>query len=223
MSRLSRWLRSRHEPLNVLRRGLAAKLGLTNAIHVGAHWAEEREAYEALGLANVLWVEASKDNYQRLLQHLAEPTSAGTRHIAVHALVTDHPGQQVTLRHFNGGRAASSIFPATSLAKEWPAKVAETGETEHLISDTLDRIAEAQGFVSADLIAADVQGAELLVLKGATRLLSTAKCVIVEVSRKPYYDGGVLQPELCQFLRSKGFMETRSPPIHGDQLYIRAH
>ena len=31
MSRLSRWLRARREPLNILKRGLGAKLGLTSA------------------------------------------------------------------------------------------------------------------------------------------------------------------------------------------------
>ena len=68
----------------------------------------------------------------------------------------------------------------------------------------------------------DVQGAELLVLKGATSLLKSAKAVIVEVSMQPYYEGGVLQPELRDFLRGRGFMEIRRPPDHGDQLYIRA-
>lgn len=220
MSRLSQWLRKRREPLNILRRGLASRLRLTNAIHVGAHWGEERETYEQLGLTSVLWVEGSKDNYQRLLQRIAEPTT--TKHVAIHGLVTDQPGQPITLRHVSGGGAANSIFPLTQIAAEWPAKVVETGETELLISDTLDRIASAHGFVPADLIVIDVQGAELLVLKGATHLLTKAKAVIVEVSQRPYYSGGVLQPELSQYLRNRGFKETAAPPIHGDQLFLRA-
>lgn len=77
------------------------------------------------------------------------------------------------------------------------------------------------GFENADLVAADVQGAELMVLKGATSLLATAKAVIVEVSLQRFYDGGVLQPELRAFLRQHGFIEVRRPPNHGDQLFLR--
>jgi hypothetical protein len=66
-----------------------------------------------------------------------------------------------------------------------------------------------------------VQGAELLVLRGATKLLASAKAVVVEVSRYPYYEGGALQPEIRDFLRSRGFAELRRPPNHGDQLYLR--
>ncbi len=90
-----------------------------------------------------------------------------------------------------------------------------------MVSDTLDRIAAEYGFPSADLLNIDTQGAELLVLKGASQLLSGARALIVEVSTKPYYDGGVLYPELRDFLRMSGFTESHAPPCHGDQLYVR--
>ena len=214
-------LRKHRDPLTLLKEGLGAKLGLSRAVHVGAHLAQEREAYEALGLSEVLWIEASTQIYQDLVRRLAQPTGAKTRHTAVNAFASDNAGEQLKLRHFSNDGASNSIFSATPVFREtWPS-VIETGVAEAVTTDTLDRIAEAQGFAAADLIAADVQGAELMVLKGATKLLGTAKAVIVEVSMHPYYDGGVLQPEVRDFLRSRGFVEVRRPPKHGDQLYLR--
>lgn len=214
--------RKPRDPLTLLKEGLCGELGLSSAIHVGAHFGEEREVYEALGFSDVLWVEASKEIYQTLVRRLTSPSGATTRHIAVNALVSDRAGEKVKLRHFSNDGSSNSIFSATSLLREtWPG-LDETGVTETVLSDTLDRIASAHGFASADLITADVQGAELLVLKGATKLLANAKAVIVEVSKLPYYEGGVLQPELRQFLRRHGFTEIRRPPKHGDQLFVRA-
>ncbi|BBD37083.1 methyltransferase FkbM family [Aminobacter sp. Y103A] len=209
------------EPLVLLREGLCARLGLKRAIHVGAHYGEERDAYEALGLTDVLWVEASTGVYQELVERLAKPSGHGTRHVAVNAFASDKAGDEVVLRQFSNEGASSSIFAATDLFRQtWP-QVSETGGSEEVGTDTLDHIALVNRFENADLVAADVQGAELLVLKGATGLLAQAKAVIVEVSLQRFYDGGVLQPELRRFLRQHGFIEVRRPPNHGDQLFLR--
>ncbi|MBT1155130.1 FkbM family methyltransferase [Aminobacter anthyllidis] len=215
------YLERHREPLELLKDGLSKKLGIRTAIHVGAHYAEEREAYEALGFSDVLWVEASSDTYRELLARLARPSGAATRHVAVNSFASDKGGQAVTLRHFTNEGASSSVFAATPLFREtWP-HVAESGSMEEVGTDTLDNIAIANGFQNADLIAADVQGAELLVLKGAKSLLAGAKAVIVEVSQAQFYEGGVLQPELGAYLRQHGFVELRRPPSHGDQLFVR--
>ena len=220
LTRLASFRKPR-DAMTLLKEGLCDKLGLSKAIHVGAHYGEERETYEALGFSEVLWIEASAEIYQTLVRRLASFTGSSTRHLAVNALVSDQTGERFDLRHFSNDGASNSIFPATSLLREtWPG-LDETGATEAVISDTLDRIAAAHGFGSVDLITADVQGAELLVLKGATKLLANAKAVIVEVSMLPFYEGGVLQPELSRFLHNYGFMEIRRPPKHGDQLFIR--
>jgi FkbM family methyltransferase len=216
------YLRKPRDGFSLLKEGWGRKLGLTNAVHVGAHLAEERDVYEALGFSDVLWIEASAEIYQDLVRSLARPTGAKTRHVAVNALASATPGEQLKLRHFSNEGSSNSIFAASPLFREhWPT-IKETGVAETVTSDTADRIAAAHGFASADLLLVDVQGAELLVLKGATSLLKSAKAVIVEVSLQPYYEGGVLQPELREFLRGRGFMEIRRPPDHGDQLYIRA-
>lgn len=215
------FLEKHREPLALLKDGLAAQLGIKTAIHVGAHYSEEREAYESLGFSDVLWVEASADTYRQLVDRLAKSTGARTRHVAINAFASDVAGLGVTLRHFSNEGASSSIFAATPLFRETWGHVEETGATEEVGTDTLDHIAQSNGFQNADLIAADVQGAELMVLKGATSLLANAKAVIVEVSKAQFYEGGVLQPELKAFLGRHGFIELRRAPRHGDQLFLR--
>lgn len=216
------YLRKPRDGFSLIKEGWGAKLGLRNAVHVGAHLAEEREVYEALGFSDVLWIEASTTIYQNLLRDLAKPTGSKTRHVAVNAFASDKPGEELKLLHFSNDGSSNSIYAATALFREtWPT-INETGVAEAVMSDTADRIAAAHGLACADLLAVDVQGAELLVLRGAEALLKTAKAVIVEVSKHPYYDGGALQPDVRDFLRRRGFMEIRRPPNHGDQLYIRA-
>jgi hypothetical protein len=51
----------------------------------------------------------------------------------------------------------------------------------------------------------DVQGAELGVLQGASKILRTVKWVDIEVEFSPIYDGVPLFSEIDQFLRSQGF------------------
>ena len=209
------------EPLELLKAGLSKRLGLSTLIHVGAHFGEERADYEALGFTDVLWIEASTHDYRELTARLALPSGAATRHVAVNAFAADTAGQWLALRRFSNEGASSSMFPATPLLrKTWPG-VDETGTIENVVTATLDEIAVQSGFAKPDLLVVDVQGAELLVLKGGVTTLAAAKAVIVEVSREPYYDGGVLYPELRDFLLLHGFVEAHDAPKHGDQLYLR--
>jgi hypothetical protein len=67
-----------------------------------------------------------------------------------------------------------------------------------------------------------VQGAELSVLRGAGVLMDSVEDVQVEVSKKPFYHGGVLYPELNQFLLSKGLVAKAAPASdHCDVEYQR--
>ena len=51
----------------------------------------------------------------------------------------------------------------------------------------------------------DLQGAELLALKGAEDSIQYCNSMIVEVSKVDIYEGGVLWSELCQWLEKKFF------------------
>lgn len=216
-----------HDPLRLLARLTPGDIDLDTLVHVGAHLAQERRKYEAHGFREILWIEGSPATYRRLRAVLVEHAIArrgGTtpaRHRAVCALLTDRAGDEVDFREFSNDGMSSSLFSATAASKaRWP-DLHETGRRERLKTQTLDQVLADHGFAHpTDVLVLDTQGAELLVLNGAQDTLPTVKAVISEVSTVPYYDGGVLFPELNAFLEEHGFRAIGQPPNHGDVLFI---
>ena len=115
---------------------------------------------------------------------------------------------------------SNSIFGATeTLHRRWP-NVRETGAQEKVRTRTLDGLLADLDFGPVDVLVVDVQGAELLVLRGATQTLSKVKAVVSEVSTQPLYQGGVLFAELESFLAGHGFEAMSLPRRHGDLLFV---
>lgn len=56
----------------------------------------------------------------------------------------------------------------------------------------------------------DLQGAELLALKGSEKSLQYCKSMSVEVSTVDIYDGGVVRDELCYWLKKKIFIQIQN-------------
>lgn len=56
-----------------------------------------------------------------------------------------------------------------------------------------------------DLLKLDVQGAEMMVLRGAERSLPQVQRVFVEVSFRPIYEGSAVFADVYSFLRERGF------------------
>ncbi len=224
----SKILNRKTDPLALLTRLAAKEQKLETLVHVGAHLAQERFSYEAAGFRRVLWIEGSPKTYARLAhvieehQQTLDTNGTPVRHQALCALLTDRLGDNVDLREFSNDGMSSSIFsPSQENTERWP-DVFETGAREHLRSETLDTVLERLGYLDViDVLVVDVQGAELLVLRGAEKTLSRVKAVITEASTRQYYVGGVLFPELNAFLESYGLVALSLPRRHGDILYLR--
>lgn len=220
-------LRRKADPLGLLARTARPGLELASLVHVGAHLAQERHAYEALGYRRMLWIEGASDVHARLAESLAEHVAqrraagrAEVQHETACALLTDRDGDEVALREFSNDGMSSSIFAATGTLKQrWP-DLAETGRLEPARSRTLDTLLAERAFGAVDVLVVDVQGAELLVLKGATQTLGQVKAVVSEVSTQALYEGGVLFDELRAFLHSHGFEPMSVPRRHGDMLFV---
>ena len=102
---------------------------------------------------------------------------------------------------------SSSILPVlrsdANVTGEIDLAVAETIST-HL--STLDDICLNTGTTGpVDLLKIDVQGAEHLVLKGASRTLQEVRAVWVEVSFRPLYEGSARFEAIYDLCRAAGF------------------
>lgn len=85
-------------------------------------------------------------------------------------------------------------FPQTSGEQPIPIKVVR-----------LDDVIEAGGLVRDIFIKMDVQGMEDRVIKGGKKVFSAAKCVLVEMSFVPMYNGQPLFEEVHDLLVGLGF------------------
>ena len=71
-----------------------------------------------------------------------------------------------------------------------------------LLDNLLDEIAWTE---PVDLLKIDVQGAEIKVLRGATRTLARTRMAWIEVSFRPLYKGSAVFADVYAFMNSHGF------------------
>ncbi len=73
-------------------------------------------------------------------------------------------------------------------------------EEERVVCRTLDSVMDDENQSGADLIWADVQGAQLEVIAGAQRTLRWTRYLYIEVHPEPMYDGEPTFEQLCAAL-----------------------
>ena len=73
-------------------------------------------------------------------------------------------------------------------------------------TSTLDEWSASRGVPTVDLLWLDAQGAELDILRGGQGLLPSVTAIYTEVSILANYKGGVLYPELYEYLLTAGFV-----------------
>lgn len=110
------------------------------------------------------------------------------------------------LRVTNGNVHASSCYPANP---EYPY---ERYQQEAIAVEMvrLDTWLEGQAIAGIDLLALDVQGGTLPVLRGLGAHLDRVRYVIAELDTRPIYRGEALAPEVIAFLEERGFFLLRS-------------
>ena len=188
-------------------------------LHIGAHWGQEAAAYKALGVEFVLFVEAIPQIFEKLQKNLTSfPEYQG-----VCAVCSDRTGADVTFNVSSNDGGSSSLLGLGNHANLYPD--ISYVETLRLTATTADDLVENETpSASFDMLVLDTQGAEMLVLRGATRLLDIAQSLLIEVSENPLYEGGCTFEEVTAYVRQFGF---RLRQIHinrqgwGDALYVK--
>ena len=207
-------------------------------VHVGAHTGQEAERYQRWGARRIIWFEAAPYIFEKLQAHIDEirkrerslfawlTDAPSTEHILVQALVGEEDGKTAEFHLFDNEGASNSVFRMARDENDSFAGVRETGEVLALPVRTLDRELDEAGVSpeSVDVLVLDVQGAELLCLKGAPRVLKAARYIETEVSREPVYQGGVLLSELEPWLNERGYVrKTSVRRPHMNTIFVRSN
>jgi len=170
-------------------------------IHVGANVGQEAQCYEDRRLS-VLWIEPIAEVFSALQRNIA----VYYHQKAIRALVTDKTGGDYKLHVANNNGESSSIFEFAEHKDIWPEVVFE-------------RLVQMQGTTLQDLLVAhrldigcydclvmDTQGSELLVLKGAEKLLRAFKFIKTEAADFEAYKNCGRYSQIVDYLANFGFV-----------------
>jgi FkbM family methyltransferase len=193
------------------------KITVTGALHLGAHECEELPFYHSLGLKReqVVWVDAIPANIARVKQW-------GIPNV-YQAVITDKDDEEVVF-HISNNVQSSSVLEFQTHAHEHPQVfyVDEFRTTSVTLDTFLERNQlDASHYTFWNM---DIQGAELMALKGAPKAIRYAKALYLEVNERELYKGCGQLPELDAFLASLGFQRVlirMTPHGWGDALYLR--
>ncbi|HEX8664267.1 MAG TPA: FkbM family methyltransferase [Beijerinckiaceae bacterium] len=173
-------------------------------IHVGANTGQERDLYAAHRLP-VVWIEPIPEIFERLRRNIQG--YPGQR--AYQALITDTDGGSYTFHVASNDGESSSIFDLADHRDVWPDVSYERWITLEgiTLASFLERHAiDVAGF---DTLVLDTQGSELLVLKGAERILPGIAQVWTEAADFEAYRDGARLADIGGFLSARGFREVQ--------------
>lgn len=207
---------------------LEHNIKVSGVIHVGAHRGEEIFYYEKLGAKKVIWIEPNPDVFSELEIALSEAeTSIESYGFCVAA--SDEDLEEVDFHicygpdagFMIGNKGCSSLLKPKGRFEEWHKK------TITVESVKLDTLMDLNNFNYSDfqILDMDTQGAELLVLKGASKVLEHVNYITTEATwSNPDYVDNVMFDELVDYLKFYGF-EHQEIVEHtsdwGDVLFVK--
>ncbi len=195
------------------------KVPKKGVIHIGARNAEELPIYKAHKIKNVLWIEADPSTKESL-------QAAIKGHMFVRAAffaATDTNGM-IELHRTNNGHSSSILtlknhhYMSPDVKEADVYRVPQKRLDDYLQSDRFLRKTEY------NIIVIDIQGAELIALKGAVKTLEKVDAIISEVNYDDLYEGAANVYELDNFLAGHDFLRVDTLSVnraYGDALYVK--
>ena len=195
---------------------LSKNINISGSFHLGAHECEELTFYSNLGLKNddIIWIDA-------IPVKVSEAKQRGIPNI-YNAVITDKDDEEVIFNISNNGQSSSVLeFGTHSQEHPWVVYVDKIKQK----SMTIDTFFERNNIDASkyNFWNFDIQGAELMALKGAINSIKYAKALYLEVNEKELYKNCGLITEIDSFLSQYNFKRVlTNMTIHGwgDALYI---
>jgi len=193
---------------------------IRGVIHIGAHRADERPYYLAVGLTTIIWIEADPKKASWLMTHCDK---YGERVFNYAICDQDHVERILYLAN-NDGASSSLLWPKEHI---WKHPGIGFGESIRIPAITLDTLIAEQDIQIKDFnfISMDIQGAELLALEGMTKTLPFIDAIYTEVNFIEMYEGCGLVDKLDTLLSQYTLKRRLTHDTGlgwGDALYIKA-
>jgi|688.fasta_scaffold277295_1 FkbM family methyltransferase len=199
---------------------LVEKFGVnpTSILHVGAHEAEELEAYKKVWKKlsqPIYWVEGQVDLAKALGSRLDSK-----KNVVIQAFVWNENGVELLFNVASNSQSSSLLKFGTH-----EMKIPEVQFTDsfRVVTRRLDSILPAK--VDFEFINLDLQGVELQALQGYGAKIRTTKWIYTEVNREQVYEGCTNVRDLDAYLATFGFKRLATRWAiglgWGDALYVR--
>ena len=185
-------------------------------IHIGAHMREEKSDYISAGINELLWIEANPKVFaSSLSQGLSDSE------LFFNEVIADVDDQLLDFKITNNGQSSSILDLDKHKIYHPHIHVTETVTVTTKRFDTLAK--ENSIDVSKyNFLNLDIQGAELLALKGFGDLLAGIDYIYTEVNETDIYKDCALIGEIDEYLSDFKRVETAMTQFKwGDALYRR--
>ena len=197
-------------------------MNCSGILHLGAHRGKEAPVYDWFN-KKVLWIEAIPEIFDDLNEFLLNFYNQK----AICALLGDDNFKKKNFFISNRDASCSSIFDFSDLVKNkilWRDEKLEMKKVIKLEMRTLDKIFEENNISPLDYNhwIIDLQGSELLALKGAEKSLALCKSIFIEISKKQYYETGSAKwQDIKNFLLERNFKLYSEPNSdHVEVLFV---
>jgi FkbM family methyltransferase len=198
-------------------KNIVKNINITGVLHVGAHDCQELPFYTdklKINKEAIVWIDALESKVELGKQN-------GNK--VYHAVITDTDDAEITFNISNNEQSSSILDFKTHAIEHPEVKFVKTITQKSITIDTFfsrnNINPEIYNFWNFD-----IQGAELLALKGATNAIQFAKAIYLEVNKDELYKGCALINEIDDFLKGYGFNRVLTNMTRfgwGDALYLK--
>jgi FkbM family methyltransferase len=200
------------------------KLDIIGSIHIGAHSGEEIWSYKKNNINNLILIEANKNLIKKLRIKKFIFNHFFKMNISLENCIISDQNNILRKLNITNNSQSSSILNLKKHNEIYP-NIHVTRE-ETMISRTLDDLfIDKYEIKKFNFINMDIQGAELLALKGAKNILRNIDAIYTEVNFQELYKGCALTKDLDIFLKNYNFSRVRTVtpehPSWGDALYLK--
>jgi hypothetical protein len=195
---------------------LKHNIHITGAFHIGAHDCEELPFYNKLNLLNedIIWIDA-------INRKVIEATQKGIPNV-YNAVITDKDDENIILNISNNVQSSSVLEFGTHSVEHPEVVYIDKLELKSITVDSFFTRNNIDGS-KYNFWNFDIQGAELMALKGSIKHIQYAKVIYLEVNERELYKNCGLIQDIDLFLSKYKFKRVithMTPWGWGDALYI---